>query len=360
MAFTPNDFAALNSAARLPARDATLQYLLQPLRPLLDRPGVLEVVLNRPGVVFVEDAKGWARHELPELTLERCRQMATATANYTEGNKSLRDSPLLGATLPTGERVQFALPPVVHSETISITIRKPPTVSPTMEDIHPLLERVRPWTNELQDHERELLELHKARKYWMFLMRAVQLRLTIVVSGHTGAGKTYVLKALSDAIPTHLRVVTIENVAELLLPRHENAVHLFYADSVVRQETPGQQRAITAKELLAATLRMRPDWVMLAEARSGDCFDFIDMAASAHPGLSSVHAGSIPLAFERMALMIRRSPEGQGLGHEEIKRLLTMTVDVIAQFGHDGSGRHISGIYYNPQRKLQLAAQVME
>ncbi len=344
----------------LPARDATLSYLLQPLRPFLGRPGVLEVALNKPGVVFVEDSQGWTRHEVPELTLEKCRHMATATANFTEGNKSLRDSPLLGATLPSGERVQFALPPVVHTDTISITIRKPPTVSPTMEDIRPLFNRVVPYSNELQDHDRELLELYKAGRYWDFLHRAVQLRKTIVVSGHTGAGKTFVLKALAEAIPCHARLVTIENVAELLLPHHENSVHLFYADSVVRQEVPGQQRAITAKELLSASLRMRPDWVILAEARSGDCFDFIDMAASAHPGLTSVHAESPALCFERMALMVRRSPEGAGLGHQEIKRLLAMTVDVIAQFGHDGSGRHISQVYFNPQRKLQLAREIME
>jgi type IV secretion system protein VirB11 len=349
----------MQDAWGLPGRDGPLRFLLQPLTQLLERPGVTEIALNRPGIVFVEDRDGWTRHEVPELTLERCRQLATSAANFTEGHKSLQENPLLGAALPGGARIQFALPPVVSADTISITIRKPPSASPTMQDIKPLFTRVQAARSALQDHERELVELHRDKRFWDFLLRAVQLRKTIVVSGHTGAGKTFVLKALAEAIPYYERLITIENVAELLLPNHENAVHLFYSDSVVRDTAPGQQQPVTAKELLAATLRMRPDRVFLAEVRAGDCFDFIDIAASAHPGLSSVHAESCALAFERMALMIRRSPEGSGLGHEEIKRLLAMTVDVVAQFGHDTEGRHISEVYYNPQRKLRLAQEAL-
>jgi type IV secretion system protein VirB11 len=102
---------------------------------------------------------------------------------------------------------------------------------------------------------------------------------------------------------------------------------------------------------------MRPDRIMLAEVRDEECFFFVRSAASGHPGsMTTLHAGSTEEAFAQMALMIRQSPGGAGLAFSEIDRLLRMTVDVVVQFGNDPArGRHISGLYYEPQRRMRAA-----
>ena len=95
---------------------------------------------------------------------------------------------------------------------------------------------------------------------------------------------------------------------------------------------------------------MKPDRIFLAEVRGDECFHFVRLAASGHPGsITSVHAGSCALAFEQMALMIRETGAGGGLTMDEIKRLLHLVVDVVVQFDRDDSGRFISEIHYEPR-----------
>ena len=116
-------------------------------------------------------------------------------------------------------------------------------------------------------------------------------------------------------------------------------VHLFYS-----KDAQGTAR-VTAKSLLEACLRMKPDRIFLAEVRGDECFYFVRLAASGHPGsITSVHAGSCALAFEQMALMIRESGAGGGLRMDEIKWLLGIVIDVIVQFDRDERGRFISEI----------------
>ncbi len=97
---------------------------------------------------------------------------------------------------------------------------------------------------------------------------------------------------------------------------------------------------------------MKPDRIFLAEVRGDECFHFVRLAASGHPGsITSVHAGSCALAFEQMALMIRESGAGGGLRMAEIKWLLGVVVDVVVQFDRDERGRFVSEIYYEPRRQ---------
>ena len=97
---------------------------LRPLREQLDAPGVLEVCINRPGELLVETVRGWHFVEAPEMTLERCLSLATAVATYCDQQIN-QERPLLSATLPSGERIQFVIPPAVTRGTVSITVRKP-------------------------------------------------------------------------------------------------------------------------------------------------------------------------------------------------------------------------------------------
>lgn len=152
------------------------------------------------------------------------------------------------------------------------------------------------------------------------------------------------LKGLVEEIAPDERLITIQDTAELTLPHHRNAVHLFYSKG-------GQGAAqVTAKDLLEACLRMKPDRIFLAEVRGDECFDFIRLAASGHPGsITSVHAGSCAMAFEQMALMVRETKAGGGLTLDEVRRLLRLVVDVVVQFDCDVHGRFISEIDYQPR-----------
>jgi type IV secretion system protein VirB11 len=329
---------------------------LRPLRRQLDAPGVLEVCVNRPGQMIVETAEGWQLTPAPELTLERCLSLATAVATYSDQQVS-QEHPLLSATLPTGERVQFVIPPAVTRDTVSITIRKPARLTRHLDDFERegLFERTafvsRSEAGELLPFERELIALRDAGRYADLLRLAVRRHQTIVVSGRTGSGKTTFMKALVEEVPHRERLITIEDTPELGLPNHPNVVHLYYS-----KNAQGTAR-VTAKSLLEACLRMKPDRLFLAEVRGDECFHFVRLAASGHPGsITSVHAGSCALALEQMSLMIRESGAGGGLRLDEIKSLLAIVVDVIVQFERDERGRFISEIQYQPRCRRVAAA----
>ena len=334
--------------------DATsVVEFLRPLREQLDAPGVLEVCVNQPGVLQVETVHGWQRVDAPNMSLERCLSLATAVATYCDQQIN-QERPLLSATLPSGERIQFVIPPAVTRGTVSITVRKPSELIKRLRDFESegLFNRIGERAargadgDGLQPFEQQLLALKAAGRYADFLRLAVQNHQTIVVSGKTGSGKTTFMKGLVEEVPHHERLITIQDTAELTLPHHPNVVHLYYS-----KDAQGTAR-VTAKSLLEACLRMKPDRIFLAELRGEECFSFIRLAASGHPGsITSVHAGSCSLALEQMSLMIRESGAGGGLRLDEIKGLLGIVVDVIVQFGRDERGRFISEIAYEPRRK---------
>lgn len=321
---------------------------LRPLRHHLDAPGVLEVCVNQPGQLHVETIDGWQVAAAPEMTLERCMSLATAVATYCDQQIN-QERPLLSATLPSGERVQFAIPPAVSRGTVSITVRKPASLIKRLDDFERdgLFDRTAPTEAGepvIQAVEQELLTLKSQRRYADFLRLAVRHHQTIVVSGRTGSGKTTFMKGLVEEVCRHERLITIQDTAELTLPNHLNAVHLFYS-----KDGQGTAR-VTAKSLLEACLRMKPDRIFLAEVRGEECFHFVRLAASGHPGsITSVHAGSCALAYEQMALMIRENGAGAGLTMDETKRLLNLVVDVVIQFDRDARGRFVSEVHYEPR-----------
>ena len=336
--------------------DATsVVEFLRPLREHLDRPGVLEVCLNRPGELQIESVTGWQAVAAPEMTQERCLSLATAVATFCDQQIN-QERPLLSATLPSGERIQFVIPPAVPRGTVSITVRKPSQLVKRLDDFERegLFARTAdagrpdPESSAIETFERDLVALKEAGRYAEFLRLAVHRHQTIVVSGRTGSGKTTFMKGLVEEVPRHERLITIQDTAELTLPHHPNVVHLFYS-----KDAQGTAK-VTAKSLLEACLRMKPDRIFLAEVRGDECFHFVRLAASGHPGsITSLHAGSCALALAQMSLMIRECGAGGGLRLDEIRALLAMVVDVIVQFDRDERGRFISEIAYTP-RALRL------
>lgn len=341
--------AAAGSAARVSGNGDTsaLDLTLRALRPLLARSDVTEICINRPGEAFIETRTGWQRESLPFADLDWCRRLAKLVANST-AQRVDEESPLLSASLPTGERIQIVLPPAATPGTVAFTIRRPADAVWSVRELAQsgLFRRCVPASTDLDETEQELLRLHHARSFEDFLRAAVRARKNIIVSGATGSGKTTFTKGLILEIPPEERLVTIEDARELVLDRHPNSVRLYYS-----KDGQGQAR-VTPKQLLESCLRMRPDRILLAELRSDEAYYYLRNVNSGHPGsITSVHASSAQLAFEQLMLLVKESPGGRDLAREDIKSLLYMLVDVVVQFGVDRHERYVREIWYDPARK---------
>ncbi len=340
------------------AEDLCVAQFLRPLRSLLDGGTVTEVCVNEPGRAHIETLDGWHWVELPEMTYERCLALATAVATYGEQAIS-EGAPLLSTTLPSGERIQVVIPPVTARGSVAITIRKPSHALASLAQlaVSGMFSRVPKAENaELDDprllaSDRTLLRLRGQGRYPEFFGEAVRDKRTIVIAGDTGSGKTTFMKALLDEVPRRERLITIEDAKEIVLPEHPNKVHLYYSQ--------GKQGVadVTPTQLLRACLRMKPNRILLGELRGPEAWDFLNACASGHPGgMSSVHAASCALTFERLAFLVGQSPAAAMLRYEQIKRLLLLVVDIVVHIEHlPGQGRFVREIYFDPLRKLAEA-----
>ena len=352
--------------ARL-ADDASVRELMRPLAPLLDDADVTELVINRPQRVLTETYRGWHGHECRELDYERLMSFAVAIATLTNQEVSAQH-PVLSALLPGDARIQIVIPPVVPPLTVSVTIRRPSSREKTLgiyraEGLFDGTSWIRP--SGLDDASTMLRasDLHLVRRldehdFAAFFELAVLSRLNIVIVGNTGSGKTSFMKTLCQHIPAGERVVTIEDVRELFIRHIENCVHLLYS-----RGGHGQAR-VTPADLIAATMRMRPDRILLAELRGAEAYDFLKLLTTGHSGsITSYHASSAAVAIERFALMAKEHPEASVYDDAALKRLLFLTIDVVAHMEaqpvFDAAGVQIAKrwamtqIWFDPVRKYR-------
>ena len=330
---------------------SALDLTLRALRPLLARSDVTELCINRPGIAYLETPHGWCEEQLPFADYAYCRRLAKLVANAT-CQRIDETTPLLSASLPSGERIQIVLPPATRAGCVAITVRRPSTSVWSIEELSAsgIFRRTRRASETLDETEGELLRLLETGSFEAFMRLAVRSRKNILVSGPTGSGKTTWTKALIREIPKDERLITIEDAEELLL-EHPNHVRLFYS-----KDDQGRAR-VTPKQLLEACLRMKPDRILLAELRAEEAFDYLRNVNSGHPGsITSVHAASAELAFEQLVLLVKQSRAGQELPRSDIKSLLYLLVDVVIQFGVERHERFIKEIWYDPKRKLRRPA----
>lgn len=331
----------------VPTDTSALELTLRALRPILSDPSVTEVCINRPGEAFIETRAGWRCEPLRFADFDWCRRLAKLVANSTH-QRIDETSPLLSASLPSGERIQIVLPPATTADTVAITIRRPTDEVWSIEDLAGrgvFCTTMR--AGEVHDEaQSELLRLLAAREYANFMRLAVKSRKNILVSGPTGSGKTTWTKALIREIPPEERLITIEDAKELVLDRHPNHVRLFYS-----KDDQGLAR-VSPKQLLECCLRMKPDRILLAELRAEEAFDYLRNVNSGHPGsITSVHATSAELAFEQLVLLVKQSSGGRELGRQEIKSLLYLLIDIVIQFSVERRERFIKEVWYEPGRK---------
>jgi len=320
-----------------------LTHHLAPLRPLLDQAGVTELVINRPGELAVEKSDGWHWDEVPKLTLEWLSTLGTAAAGFTKQDIHA-GNPICSTSLPGGERVQLVMPPATPAGGYSITIRKPSSRTFAMEELEAggLFDNTKVALGRNRDANDELLALKEAGQWRQFLELAVQAKKNILISGATGSGKTTLSKALMQTIPSEERLLTIEDTRELTVP-HRNVVHMLYS-----KDGQGQAK-IGPKQLLEASLRMRPDRILLQELRDGTAFFYLRNVNSGHPGsITTVHSDSAALAFEQLTLLVKESEGGRDLGRADIRSLLGLLVDVVVQTKKVDGRFRVTEIYFEP------------
>jgi type IV secretion system protein VirB11 len=228
------------------------------------------------------------RHDAPELTDTTLWRLAGQIAAAAHQGIS-REHPLLAATLPGGERVQIVAPPATRGP-MAIAIRKQVVADLGLDDYAAAGAFASVRGVDMDDEHDEDAELHAAlaRKDMPgFLRMAVQRRKNIIVSGGTSTGKTTFLNALVKEIPERERLILIEDTPEVRLV-HPNAVGLIAARG-------GQGEArVGVEDLLQATLRMRPDRIILGELRGPEAYSFLRAVNSATPARSPPSTPTAP------------------------------------------------------------------
>jgi type IV secretion system protein VirB11 len=316
----------LASEAPVAAGSAYLDAYLAPFRQWLTRDGVTEILVNRPGEVWIEDSTrpGMQRIEAPEVDDTLVKRLAEQVARVSHQGIN-REHPLLGATLPDGARIQFCGPPATRKHW-ALAIRRHRRLDLPLDayDAGPLPAHAEP---ELPDPAAEPIA---------YLRAAVAARKTILVSGGTSTGKTTFLNAMLGEIPSAERVVLVEDTPELRLPG-ANGVGLV----AVKGEL-GEAK-VTANELLQSALRLRPDRIVLGELRGAESVSFLRAINTGHPGsFSTIHANSLRGALEQLALMVMQT--GIGLTRADTIEYAASVIDVVVQLERREGRRRIAAI----------------
>lgn len=299
--------------------ESVLRTALTPVTPFLDDESVTEIAINGPSEIFIERKGQLSRTDATFGSGESLLSALRIIAQYV-GRPLDEQHPILEARMPDGSRVEALLPPVAPDG---------PAVS-------------------VRRFSKERLTLAKLLTFGALsqdaadtLKALIECRQNVVIAGGTGSGKTSMLNALSALIPDGERVIVIEDARELQLQR-EHVVQL-----EARPPDARGKGAITIRDLFKASLRMRPDRIVLGEIRGGESLDLIQAMTSGHGGcLTTVHA-TYPVdtlnRLETLALM-----GGVELPLSALRAQLASAVDIIVQTARTRDGRrrvtHISEV----------------
>ncbi|WP_228244137.1 P-type DNA transfer ATPase VirB11 [Porphyrobacter sp. GA68] len=310
-----------------------LDSFLAPLAPWLGQPNITDLWINRPGEVWVERLGGGIEcYQEPSLTEALLARLARQIAALSAQGIS-REAPLLAASLPDGARVQVVAPPATRSGH-AFAIRRHVASELSLAD----------WEDsdafagleaggQGLEEERPLRSLG-AREAGAALRAAVRGRANILVAGGTSTGKTTFLNALLAEIPQDERLICIEDTEELRL-RHPNAVGLIAARGQLAEAQ------VTAEDLLIASLRMRPDRIILGELRGQEALTFLRAINTGHPGsMTTVHADSPARAIEQLALLVLQA--GSRLSREDVRHYVRQSIDVFVQLERRDGRRRVT------------------
>jgi len=335
-----------------PAKDEAITQLLRPIAAWLDRHDVTEITINRPGEIWTRSGHEWQRHEIRELNESRLRSIATALISFN----GLEQKSIVSVVLPNGERGQIVMPPACIDGTVSMSFRKHMVTSKTLDEldadgifknvadvsfrrpsIEEALERIqRTGHGRLDKSEFRLLHLKNDKQYARFLRNGVLTKRNIMIAGKAGSGKTTLARSLIKEVPAGERLVTIEDVHELVLETHPNRVHMIFGAGAGR---------VSAEECLKSAMRQSPDRIFLSEMRGDESWEYLLSLNTGHPGsVSTIHANGAVQAFHRIESLVAQSPVGRTLSAEVIRDMIYRTVDVILWM----EDWKVKEIYYDP------------
>jgi type IV secretion system protein VirB11 len=351
------------------ASDTVIRGYLEPLKKHMLAHQATEIWINKPCELIIEVGSSHITVHEPLLDFAALEAFAQAIAVYSPQQQTVgAQTPLLSATLPDGERIQIVLPPAVEPGTVSMSIRIPNSTILPLEDyekngafskfIWPHPKNLTESLPQVMPDDRALATLLSDGNLREFIIQAILAKKNIGVIGDTGSGKTTLMKSMCQHIPTEERLITVEDVRELMLPLHHNRVHLLYSKSAqgIAKVTPA--------DLISSLMRMAPKRALLAELRGSEAWDFLKLLTTGHSGsITSWHAESCALGFERFVFMAKENAEAATLLRDEIKHLTTLTVDVVIhitrQVVFDEHGkparyeRFVDEVYFDPWAKLK-------
>lgn len=296
-------YSALTFRRKCAIKDAVTEAVrgLDVLGSIIRDKSITEVMINGYDNIFVE--KNGKLTKLDEKFESTERLTDIITKFVREAGRSVNESdPIVDTRLADGSRVNVVLPPIALNGPI-VTIRRFPEEAMTVD---------------------KLIQYgsitHEAAE---FLEKLVRAKYNIFVSGGTGSGKTTFLNALSNFIPSYERVITIEDSAELQIKKIPNLVRL-----ETRNANAAGAGAITIRDLIKSSLRMRPERIVVGEVRGGEALDMLQAMNTGHDGsLSTGHANSPFDMISRLETMVLSGSPGLPL--EAIRQQIASAVDII-------------------------------
>lgn len=296
--------------------------LLAPLQDFLDDADVSEILINRPHEVFVERSGKMLRFDMPVLNSQYLRRLFALIANE---NKQLlsETSPILSGNLEDGSRVHLVIPPAALHETLSI--RKFTLQALSFED-YANQDFFNTNNVELTDATDETLQtFYRAQNWPNFLKTAILAKKNIVISGATSSGKTTFLNSCVGQIPLSERLITLEDTYEIKAS-HRNMVRLKAVKPI-----GDKAQNVTLQDLVQASLRLRPDRIIMGEIRGREIFDFVSACSTGHNGsLATIHANNPKVAFMRMAQLYKLN-NVPGMLEKDIYNVLHEAIDIVVQ-----------------------------
>jgi type IV secretion system protein VirB11 len=318
-----NHLALARSAGPMP--DSYLAAYFAPLQPWLNQDDVTEILINRPGEIWIERSgpDPMERFLVPQIDSLLIERLATQIARVNHQGVN-RENPLLSAILEDGARVQVIAPSATRGDWVMAIRRHKIKAMPLSA-----------FATHLKPTPEPAVTLAHSNPL-AFLEQAIAARKTILISGGTSTGKTSFLNALLAQVPEAERIVLVEDTPEIRLS-HPNSVGL-----VAMKGDMGEAR-INTNDLLQAALRLRPDRIVLGELRGSEAVSFLRAINTGHPGsFSTIHANSPRGAIEQLALMVMQA--GIGLSRQDVIEYARFVVDIVVQLERQDGNRGISSV----------------
>lgn len=318
-------------------RPSFLGTYLAPIAPLFMRDDLVEVAINPDGKVWIE-RKGAAHMErVAHLTIDRvlANNLGQAIASAV-GVQFSEKKPTVSGKIVWGEmaiRAQVVAPPIVEGG-MAITFRPFKVAADQLIEPRLLHGGLVDLDAKRRERAGEAMQLAEAGQVVEAMRLCVEERMNILISGGTSTGKTTFARTLLSMVDPGERILTIEDAYELF-PRQQNAVALKADRSGHGERTPAR--------LLEASLRMRPDRIILGELRGEESRTFLEAINTGHGGsFTTIHADTARKAIDRLAIMVMAA--GLGMGFEEVRRYCEGSVDLVVQLSRQGGQRGVAEI----------------